>query len=153
MGHHPVSDLFIVVGERGLGQTNVRVQDPIWIREPSRVCDGLPPGLGRPIIGASFGEMLCNLPTDRCGGLIGPEALEARLPQNTLLCPFSKSYFRHELWLHPVRALRVVPRRRVPEPRFPPLEGAELPMECLQQAVGESCADSSRIAQRPVFVK
>jgi len=94
MGHHPVSDLFIVVGERGLGQTNVRVQDPIRIREPSRVCDGLPPGRGRPIIGARFGEMLCNLPTDRRGRLIRPEALEARLPQNTFLRPFGKSYFR-----------------------------------------------------------
>ena len=74
----------------------------------SRMRARLPPGLGRPIIRASFGEMSCMLPTDRRSRLIRPQALEARLPQNALLRPFGKSYFRHEFWLHPMRALCVV---------------------------------------------
>ena len=69
MGQHPLSDLFIVVGKRGLGQADIRIQDPVRIGEPSRSRHRLPPGLGRLIILAIFGEMLGMLPTDRRAGL------------------------------------------------------------------------------------
>ena len=79
--------------------------------------------------------------------------MKAGLPQDALLRPFRKSYFRHEFWFDPMRSLRVEADGRIHERRFRLLEGARVRWSFFNRLSENPVPTFPAYRKRPVLVK
>src|SRR5215510_6723273 len=149
MRKNPFPDLLVVTGKVVLREPEIGVEHPVGMSQT-----GARAGRHRAFGWSVRFEMLTrSIHRDRLWlffynlscRLVRSETLKAGLSQNSLLCPFCKPHFRHQIWLHPVHAADFRPRRRVGKGRARAFTVSQCAVQLPQRSFRKSCPHFPRV--------